>query len=354
MSFFEDSALIQKYIYVVGGQLEGFKQVKRNLFNCRCPVCGDSKKDKTKKRFYFYEKEGKHLVSCHNCGFSTTFVSFIKNELPNVYKDFVMDGVRMTPQERKQIEDEHPEEVITKRPVFKKVTVEVPEEKSSKIDPRLGTPLLSLAVDHLARNTMESRLIPGHKLAEMTYTPNFKKVAEYVNPDDPESTKNLRRDDERVVIPFYDDKGELYAIQGRALHNWQKPKYITIKVDEANGKIYNEYNVNPNLPVIVVEGPIDSMFLPNCVATCDANLLKADGEIYVFDNQPRNKDLIKCMQKAVDAGVKVCYWPSTTKEKDINDMVLNGKSRSDILKTILANSYGGLRGKQMFLKWKKV
>lgn len=353
MSFFEDSALIQKYIYQVGGLVEGFKQVKRNLFNCRCPVCGDSAKDKTKKRFYFYEKQGTHLVACHNCGVSTTFVSFLKNNYPELYKEFVMDGIKMTPQERKQLDEDHHEEVITKRPVFKKVTVDKPEDKTPQIDRRLGVPLTELETGHHARRAMESRMIPGRKLSEMTYTSNFKKVAEYINPDDPETTQRLRRDDERIVIPFYDDNGDLYAVQGRALQSWQKPKYITIKVDDANGKIYNEYNVNPTLPVLVVEGPIDSMFLPNAVATCDANLLKADGDIYIFDNQPRNVDLIKYVTKAVDAGKKVCFWPHTIKEKDINDMVLSGHKRSDILKTIMTNSYSGLRAKQQLLKWKR-
>ena len=68
-----------------------------------------------------------------------------------------------------------------------------------------------------------------------------------------------------MLIPFRNEKGEIFAYQGRAFGN-EQPKYMTIKLDQDADKIYGLDRVNNNEQIYVVEGPIDSMFLDNCLS----------------------------------------------------------------------------------------
>ena len=45
-----------KYARLVGSRLDNFKEKKTNLYNFRCPYCGDSQKHKSKARGYFFVK----------------------------------------------------------------------------------------------------------------------------------------------------------------------------------------------------------------------------------------------------------------------------------------------------------
>ena len=114
-------------------------------------------------------------------------------------------------------------------------------------------------------------------------------------------------------------------------------------------------------PVYVVEGPIDSLFLNNCVATMDAALYVASSIIgldndyvFVYDNEPRNKQIVSNMKKTIDLGRKVCVWPDTIQQKDINDMVLAGMHPSEIQHIIDNNTYEGLMAVMKMNQWSKV
>ena len=65
-----------KYIGLVSSRLQKFKRVKPNLFNFRCPICGDSQKHKNKARGYFYQVKTNTNFKCHNCGASQSFNNF--------------------------------------------------------------------------------------------------------------------------------------------------------------------------------------------------------------------------------------------------------------------------------------
>jgi len=73
--------------------------------------------------------------------------------------------------------------------------------------------------------------------------------------------------------------------------------------------------------------------------------------VYVFDNEPRNKEIVSKYIKAIDNGERVVIWPNNIVEKDINDMVMAGH---DVQNVVELNTYQGLEAKLKLTEWKKV
>ena len=151
---------------------------------------------------------------------------------------------------------------------------------------------------------------------------------------------------------FY--QNNLVGFQGRAL-GLSKVKYITIMLDDNAPKIYGLDEIQKSETVYITEGPFDSTFIRNAIALCGA-----DGDIakwgicdcvWIYDNEPRNTEILSRISRVIENGQKVVIWPSTIKEKDINDMVLSGL---DVQNVIESNIYSGLEAKLKFTAWKKV
>lgn len=209
----------------------------------------------------------------------------------------------------------------------------------------------NLPQSHAARIYIEDRHIPVD--VELYFTENFGKFVNELLPNhDP-----ISLDDSRIVIPFYDENGVLQGFQGRSLISNHKVKYITVKVQDNAKKIYGLNRVNFSTPVYVVEGPIDSMFIPNSLATMDSSLyriietLGQHDYVFVYDNEPRNENIIKMMQRTIKKHQKICIWPNNIKEKDINDMVKVGLNPFEIIQ---GNIFHGLKAELHFNTWKKV
>ena len=153
---------------------------------------------------------------------------------------------------------------------------------------------------------------------------------------------------------MYDQNNNLIGFQGRALGP-NSVKYITVMLDEEAPKIYGLNTVDEKLPIYVVEGPFDSTFVDNGVALCgsdgDVSCLQGSSIVFVYDNEPRNREIVNRISKCVSRGEKVVIWPSEIVEKDINDMVLSGLNIMDVLKS---NTYSGLEAKIKFNNWKKI
>ena len=77
-----------KYINILSGRLSLFKRKTNNLFNFRCPFCGDSQKNKLKARGYIYAKESKYSFKCHNCGTTSSIGNLIKHVDANLFKEY--------------------------------------------------------------------------------------------------------------------------------------------------------------------------------------------------------------------------------------------------------------------------
>jgi hypothetical protein len=164
--------------------------------------------------------------------------------------------------------------------------------------------------------------------------------------------KNLRQEP-RIVIPLYYEK-DLIGFQGRSL-NSKSIKYITIMLTDNAPKIYGLDTINEKLPIYVVEGPFDSTFISNSVALCgsdgDMGCLEGSDLIFVYDNEPRNREIVARIERCIKRNQKVVIWPKGINQKDINDMVLSGH---DVQSVIESNVYSDLEALLKFNTWKKI
>jgi hypothetical protein len=201
--------------------------------------------------------------------------------------------------------------------------------------------------DVSAKKYLESRKLDPEKFY---FADKFK---EWVNTLKP-TFDSIKYDEPRIVIPLYGFDNNLIGVQGRALVS-NSVKYITIMLDEEAPKIYGLESVNTKLPVYVVEGPFDSTFIDNCVALCgsdgDVRCLEGSDIIFVYDNEPRNEQIVRRIGDTIDRGYKVVIWPTNIKEKDINDMILSGHNVKSMIES---NTYSGLEANLKFTVWKKV
>lgn len=333
MSLYND----QKYINLLSPQLEGFTKKKDYLYNFRCPVCGDSKK-KSKKRGYVFRKTSGLFFMCHNCGHSTTLGNLIKIVSPSLHKEYVMDAYK---------DSNYGGTKVSKKEITK--TFDIPKPKFKKKSEYEKNTIASLDDEHPAKKYIVNRNIPTKFLNDMFYVEDFK---EYVDSILPNNKYKLFKNDPRIVIPFRSKSGILIAVQGRAVGD-SDLRYVTIKIREDLPKIYGMDRVDISKRLYVVEGPFDSMFLDNTVAMAGADM---SGElrkntVFIFDNEKRNHEITKRMSKVLDRGYHLCIWPENLKEKDINDMILSGKSSRDIEKIIDDNLYTGLSGKFKLKTW---
>lgn len=332
----------RKYLLQISPKLSRFSQKNNDLFNFRCPLCGDSQKNKTKSRGYIYRKKDAYFYMCHNCHASMSFYNFLEKVDSNLIKEYALERYKNGDNSKKTVSNTEIRNFTTSAPVFKK---------------KLTLPTIqSLPEGHYAKTYVETRQIPKAQMDSLYFAEDFKNFVEVQMGIEKEG---LIDDDPRLVIPFYDVDKNLVAFQGRSLRN-SKLRYITVKMTEESSKMFGLDRVDLEKPVYVVEGPIDSMFLDNAVATADSNLPSADKYIdktklvLVFDNEPRNKDICKIMEKAIDNHYQVVIWPEMIDKKDINDMILEGFSPDEIQDIISKNTFVNLRAKAEFVNWKKV
>ncbi len=317
-----------KYIGLVSSRLPKFKKVKADLYNFRCPLCGDSQKHKNKARGYIYAKKADANFKCHNCGASTTFSNFLKTLDSTLYKQYIFEKFQVRNTGKGSIFEEPKLEF--KKPVFRK-KIDLPKASEVKI-----------AKDYLDNRRLDStKFYYTDKFKEWTNTQ--KQTFDYIGKDEP-----------RIIIPMYDSAKKLIGFQGRSLIP-NSIKYITIMIDEDAPKIYGLDQVTEEKPIYIIEGPFDASLVENSVAMCGADVdigsLGWSDYIYVYDNEPRSREITDRIRKTIDRGDKVVIWPTNIGEKDVNDMILGGHQVMDMLKS---NTYSGLKAKIKFNNWKKI
>lgn len=312
--------LEQEYIVQISSRLRNFKRKNENLYNFSCPFCGDSKKKKTKARGYLYVKGNNFFFKCFNCNYGTTFPKFLEKIDYELYKDFQM---KMFFEKKSMYENIY---VPTPKIFLQDERLEFFDYETLHLDT-----ILDLPAEHYARQYITKRKIPAEYYSRLYFAPDFKKFVDELIPN---HKYNLLGEDPRIVIPFFNRKKKIVAVQGRSLNTKSKVKYLTIKVKD-EPKIFNFERVNLELPVYVLEGPFDSMFVRNSVAVAGSDLTSVrkyiKDPIFVFDNEPRNKEILKKMEKVIEQGMKIVIWPREVKEKDINEMVLAGVNFHEIL-----------------------
>ena len=316
-----------KFIGLVSSRLEKFKRVKANLFNFRCPICGDSKKNKSKTRGYLYAVKANTNFKCHNCGASMSLNNFLKQVDPAVHKQYTLEKFKSGHTGRNFITDE---------PDFK---FEAPKFKKK------------LKLPKASENPRASGYLTARKLdtSQFYYAKNFKKFVNSLKP----TFDSEKYDEDRIIIPLYYEKN-LIGFQGRCIDS-NPVKYITVMLDDDAPKIYGLDNIRRDAPVYITEGPFDSTFIRNAIAMCgaDADISRwgISNPVWIYDNEPRNREIVNRIGKTIDSGDSVVIWPNGIDDKDINDMVLSG---IDVQSVIESNTYSGLEATLKFTTWKKI
>ena len=316
-----------KYINLISSRFQKFKKVKNNLYNFRCPICGDSQKNKSKARGYLYQVKNNTNFKCHNCGLNIPFNNFLKQIDSTVYKQYTFEKFK---------EGHTGRNFTVEEPIF--------QFESPKFKPKLDLPKASSNQD--AKKYLEDRKLNPDKFY---YTDTFKSWTNSIKKVFDDTTK----DEPRIIIPlFY--QNTLVGFQGRALGP-SKVKYITIMLDDDAPKIYGLDEIQKDKTVYITEGPFDSTFICNSIAMCgaDADISNwgINDPVWIYDNEPRNREIVSRISRTIGNGQKVVIWPSTISEKDINDMILSGL---DVQSVIESNTYSGLEAKLKFTTWKKI
>lgn len=329
------------YIGQLSSRLEQFKNLRRNVWIARCPICGDSKKKKFKKRFYIFLKKGKYSTKCHNCGYTNTFSRFLEAQFPDIYREYLLEKL---PNKSTLSKNRfgHVKDLIKKKYVC------------SGFDYSHLKRFDQLPTDHPAKIYVESRKIP---IDMVLYCADFSKLISdigighytlsYSNSHEP-----------RMIIPFYREDGLSTVFQARAFSKKESLRYITIKEHDDESKIYGMERVDKEKPVWCSEGPLDSLMIPNCIAMSGIStaLPKGIDEVrFIFDNEPRARDVIKNMRKKLRSGYKVVILPERIQYKDLNDMIVKGGMDSTKIISLLEdNLYEKDAGLLKLEEWSKI
>jgi len=335
-----------KYINLISPRLSQFRWKNKDLAVCRCPICGDSQKNKNKKRFYLFQYKGAYVAKCHNCAYSSSFSTLLKSLDSLLYREYRKETfLTNAGSNNSKFNKSIPNKVIVLPPKTTRVIPDCLLKYCERID--------SLPSTHPAVQYVSGRKIPENTWKKLYYTSKFNELAKSLN------DKQDLKPEHRIVFPFYDQNRELFAVQGRL---FMSPclgiRYLTIKKSSTTlPKIYGSDTTNFSLRNYAVEGPIDSLFVKNgwAIAGSDVDLktlpFSLSQTVFVYDNEPRNKEIVNRMQHIIDSEYPLVIWPNNLTFKDVNDMVLAG---IDVQKMIETCTYSGLTTRIRFNNWKKV
>ena len=322
-----------QYLLTLSPRLDRFKKKSNNLYNFRCPYCGDSQKKQSKARGFVYSMKNEYFFKCHNCSKGTTLGKLIEHIDPQLYREYVIAKYKGGK---------------VKEPEFTFKPVVFPDRNLSGL-----TRFDKLEKDHPAHQFTKTRQLTEF-LDRIYFCPKFYAWVNSLIPNKFQQGLVNSVDHPRVVLPFFDVNNNMFAFQGRAFGK-EDPRYITIKLDENKRRIYGLDRLDVNKKVYVVEGPIDSLFLPNAIAAAGADLnINLPNAVYILDNEPRNKQIVDKIQQLILNNKKVCIFPKSLKHKDINDMVMAGMSVAEIQNIIDSNTFSKLSAQQQLNNYKEV
>lgn len=338
--------LDDKYVMLLSNQLPKFKKAGK-VYNFRCPYCLDSERHKNKRRGYIYNFPDMPtlLYKCHNCGVSVSFPTFLKFVDANLFNEYIFEKFKDNKPIEQDIEIRCDDKIVpTKHLIDAPTIAELPDTDIHK-------------------QYIIKRKIPQDMWGNIYYVHDFKQWAHGKVPD--EKYHSLIENDPRILFPFYSPNKTLIGGQGRTISANNKLRYITFKTDEKEELIYGLDRIDLNQTIYLVEGPIDSLFIPNCLACAGSDLAGSVERVrnylpqildqqlvLIYDNEPRNKQIVYLMEKAVK-NFKVVIWDEFTQEKDINDMILSGLTKDGLFDIIKQRTFGGLSAQLEFRKWRK-
>jgi len=275
------------------------------------------------------------FFKCHNCGEGQSLTNFLKFLDNKKYEQYLLERYKgsapSTPQP----------EFNDFKPKFKEVDI---------LDGL--TPVSELKDNHPVKQYVIKRKIPEKYFSKLFLCNKF---MAFVNKAKPNTFSHTKGEHPRLIIPFYDINNKVFAFQGRAFGK-EQPKYLTVKLDENKQKVYGLNTVNLQEHIHIVEGPIDSMFVKNCLAAAGADLtlkVEPSNVTYIFDNEPRNKEIIKRMYDVIEKDYNLVVWPDDMRHKDINDMIVSGMSIAEVQTIISKNTFAKLEALTKISYYKK-
>lgn len=336
MSLFVDV----QFLHEISFRFEKFARKGDYLFNLRCPICGDSSRNKNKTRGYFFK--GKHglLYKCHNCGAAKTFGQMLQETDPAAFKRYKLEKFKAT------------------QPIVVSKAKEPEAPKHAMAEYEFCQPVLTLPRNHESREYLHYRQIPL-RFHNLFY---YVEKTRFLNALSDKYTGKFKEEAPRLVIPFLARDGHLLGVHARSFEAQPLKRYISLKiVPDTEDMVYGLERHDTTMHTYVVEGPIDSLFLTNALAIGSSSLYRAiemghciaNNTTLVFDNQPRNKDLCREINRAIERDYRVCLWPETIGQKDINEMVMAGTPANEIEYVIDQHSYEGLEAKMAYTRWRK-
>jgi hypothetical protein len=339
-----DAGLERKYLLLVADRLEGFKQKSGNLWQARCCYCGDSQKNKKHAHLYVYEKNGNLFVKCQRCGFGTTVPKLVERLDDRLYSQMRLESLSLTDKPSRS-EPSLPASASVK-PVFRDDEVL-----------RGMTRVSRLPDEHPVRRLVLQRRIPSRFHHDLYHCPAFMAHTNALRPGK-FSKASLKRDEARLVIPVRDAAKRIVGYQGRVLGKRQ-PKYITIALADAP-MLFGLERLDSSRTFYALEGPFDSMFAGNAVATCGGDIAAAvrdlprERAVVAYDCERRHPQTVAKMERAIDGGFGIVVWPRSFEHKDLNEAVMSGWSVDRLQAMLEQSTYRGLAARAALSDWSLV
>jgi len=302
------SQILMEYCKQAALQLQ-HKKIALNSISTECVFCGSKKMKGT----IFYANTGRLCYicwrascPCHTAIHAAKWLKEVNPALYSAYLDDISNKETKSASDILKMQEQFAEQYKKQQEIQKK---EIEQKKmldnnATKYFKHIndGSALSQKAIDYC-----ESRMIPK-EVYEKWFIAHEGKYHD------------------RVIIPFYTKAGKVSYFQARSLIGVE-PKYMN-RIAET--QLYNRDFIDKTKPVFVLEGPIDSLFLENAVATCgagssskiDAEIAQFDQVFYILDNDEAGN---KKAGKLVREHKNVFIW-----NKFLTDFGINPKSVKDI------------------------
>lgn len=329
-----------KYLRLLSQKLDRFTQKDTNLFNFRCPVCGDSRKNPYKARGYVFLHKGSLTYKCHNCGTSMGFPKFLKFVDEILYKEYVLE----------RFKSDSPTEVTSEFPTLQS------HAKPTDVDlEHLATRVTDLDPFHPASKFLRERKIPMVHYDDLWVVEDTSTLVQ-LNPDVYEG--RLSDHTSRVVVPYRATDKTLVGVTARTLGE-STLRYVNVKVTD-DPMIWGLDRVDVTQTIYVTEGAFDGMFLPNSVSASGSDLKKVetvlptDRLVYVYDNEPRSPEILTKILSTIENGRKIFIPPKSMKAKDLNDLIRTNFEADKLPSFINKHTFDTLHAMVKFNEWKKI
>lgn len=318
-----DYYIQRKYLNLLSPKLKQFKDKGNNLWNCRCPFCGDSKKNEFLCRGYFYVVDGNIIYKCHNCQVGFNLQTAIKMLAPQLYNDLLIEAFRKEP---RKLNIDNSKDIET---VFKNIKV----EQTQYINEEITNYLVNV------------RKIPETKLDMFEH---IECINDFANTFERYKGKSFSKSI-AVGIPFFNESGISYY-QCRDLGDNPVLKYVTLEINGGH-KIFGLNELDKTKCISVLEGPFDSVFVNNAVANAglsdnsNINYLKSlnSNLRFVYDNDYRyNKTVKNQLLKRIREGFDVVIYDKKFKFKDINEAIQKGWTIDNVNEYLDSRTFNGL------------